>query len=121
MFWLAMACDPTFRQVGPGTPLGPTTGTGGTGAGSLFVCDRRSQDGRCVEYTGPGWDDASRFSSCGNTPTIGSCPATTIGGCALADGTPLEYNEYYYEGDYYSTADATYLQGVCKLSYGDWL
>jgi hypothetical protein len=121
LWWLQLlACDTTFRQVGPGA-TDPTGATGGTGAASVTYCDRQSLDGRCLEFTGSGWDDASMYTTCGSAPSVGACPATTIGGCVLADAQPLEYNVYYYEGAYYSDADATYLQGVCELSYGVWL
>lgn len=117
---LLVGCDPTIRQVGSHTGApGTFVGTGSTVGG--WHCDRESNEGRCIDYVGPGWDGSARDSDCGVTAAAGPCRASDIGGCVVAAGNPLERIDWYYVGTYYSAADGPYLQAVCESSLGLWL
>ncbi|MEQ1570281.1 MAG: hypothetical protein ABMA64_31895 [Myxococcota bacterium] len=122
--WVVLAvgvagCDPSIRQVGPGTGFGNTFDTG-TSAG--WACDQRAAQGQCWEYTGPGWDEASAVADCGGPVVSGSCPGTdALGGCVGVYGAALERVVWYYAGTYYAEDDDTFLRSNCELNLGTWI
>jgi hypothetical protein len=121
---LLVGCDSPIQQVGPGTAaLGDDDDNTNIGSmPGLFHCDRVVLDGTCVEYSGPGWDGPSRDGNCGAPTVEGMCSLQdTLGGCTVQPGSELEILRWFFEGPYYSAADASSLQADCETNMGYWM
>ena len=117
-------CDDSFRQVGPGDPrVGDTADTGATGRDTApWHCDRRPTAGTCEDYVGDGWDADAAEADCGaDSFAEGGCPPSDLGGCDETLENPLGTIVWYYQGQFWSTSDAGFLESQCVTAYFDWL
>ncbi|MEQ1504175.1 MAG: hypothetical protein ABMB14_18170 [Myxococcota bacterium] len=122
---LGMTCDDGVRVVGPGTGEpgaggstynGSDTGTGAERTG--WACDLQTVDGSCIVYTGSGWTQGAAESECGQA-LVESCPYTALGGCRVVPGDPLQYDVWYYVGDYHAPRDRDFLLADCENNAGE--
>ncbi len=126
---VGVACeDDGIERVGPPRDFvttNPYTVGGGDGVQGALSCDLRGIDGRCLDYFGAGWEEATARSDCeqdnGQFVVDEVCPvANRLGTCRLNANESNQINIRYYLGTF-AEADAEERARLCKLDGGQWI